>query len=177
MRNVFRDCGFTVISHEEGGVVRVSLALGRTDEYAARHAARAVRAAHTSIKPFFEPRSVAVIGASRSRSKIGGQMFRNLMSEGFLGALYPVNPAAPDVEGVRSYASVTEIPGPVDLAVINRADPLFLKQILEPCRLLYGAPRTLAELKMYAFRRYQDHRRFLAMEREYVRRKLAALSS
>lgn len=61
-----------------------------------------------------------------------------------------------------------------DVAIINSADPLFLKQILSRCRLLYGAPRTLAELKMYAFRRYQDHRRFLTMEREYVRRKIAA---
>jgi predicted nucleotidyltransferase len=63
---------------------------------------------------------------------------------------------------------------PVDLAVINRADPLFLRQIVEQARLLYGSQRALAELKMYAFRRYQDHRRFLAMEREYVRRKIAA---
>lgn len=58
----------------------------------------------------------------------------------------------------------------VDVAVINHADPLFLKQILGCCRLLYGSSRALAELQIYAFKRYQDHRRFLAMEREYVRR-------
>ena len=57
----------------------------------------------------------------------------------------------------------------VDLAVINRADPLFLYQMVSRCTLLYGSPRQLAELKMYAFRRYQDHRRFLAFERKYVR--------
>jgi uncharacterized protein len=60
----------------------------------------------------------------------------------------------------------------VDLAVINRADPLFLKKITERCRLLFGAPRDLHELKLYAFRRYQDHRRYLALERGYVARAL-----
>ena len=62
----------------------------------------------------------------------------------------------------------------VDLAVLDRADPLLLKQVLENCRLLAGSPRRLAELKIYAFKRYQDHRRFLALEREHVRRVLSA---
>jgi uncharacterized protein len=56
----------------------------------------------------------------------------------------------------------------VDVAMVNRADPLFLKKITECCALLYGSPRRLHELKMYAFRRYQDHRRYLALERDYV---------
>ena len=64
----------------------------------------------------------------------------------------------------------------MDLAVLNHADPLLLKQVVDGCRLLYGAPRALSELRMYAFKRYQDHRRFLAMERDYVRRKVAAAS-
>jgi predicted nucleotidyltransferase len=63
----------------------------------------------------------------------------------------------------------------IDLALINRADPLFLKKITEHCRLVYGPSRRLHELKMYAFRRYQDHRRFLALERVYVDRALRAL--
>lgn len=60
----------------------------------------------------------------------------------------------------------------VDLAIINRADPLFLKQIVQGCRLLYGTERQLAELEMLAFKRYQDHRRYLALEEEYVGRAL-----
>jgi predicted nucleotidyltransferase len=63
----------------------------------------------------------------------------------------------------------------VDLAVIDRADPLFLKQVTERCRLLYGAPRDLHELKCHAFRRYQDHRKYLPLEREYVARTLRAI--
>jgi len=60
----------------------------------------------------------------------------------------------------------------VDLGLINKADPLFLKKILERCELVYGEPRALAELKMYAFRRYIDHKRFLEMEEQYVGRLL-----
>lgn len=65
----------------------------------------------------------------------------------------------------------------VDVALINRADPLFLKKITERCRLVYGSPRRLAELTMYAFRRYQDHRRYLPLEREYVERTLKQLGA
>ena len=62
----------------------------------------------------------------------------------------------------------------VDLGVLNRADPLFLKKVLESARLLAGTPRALAELRLRAFRRYQDHRRYLAMEEAHVDRFLAA---
>ncbi len=61
----------------------------------------------------------------------------------------------------------------VDLAIINRADPLLLKKIMERCRLLYGDPRELHRLGMYAFKRYQDHRRFLELERRFVAQRLA----
>ena len=65
----------------------------------------------------------------------------------------------------------------VDLAVLDHADPLFLKKVLERCELLAGSPRRLAELKIYAFKRYQDHRRYLAMERDYLRHFLARFPS
>lgn len=58
----------------------------------------------------------------------------------------------------------------VDLAVINQADPLFLRQITKACRLLYGEARDLAELKLAAFRRYQDFKPYLELEARYVRR-------
>lgn len=61
----------------------------------------------------------------------------------------------------------------VDLGVLNRADPLFLKKAVESARLLAGTPRSLAELRLSTFRRYQDHRRYLAMEEAHVGRFLA----
>lgn len=56
----------------------------------------------------------------------------------------------------------------VDLALVDRADPLFLSKITEACRLLYGDPKALQRLKIYAFKRYQDHRRYLDLERRFV---------
>lgn len=70
------------------------------------------------MSPFFAPHSVAVIGASRTRGTISGELFHNLLRYEFTGALYPVNPNASVVQSVTAYRSVEEIPGAVDLAVI-----------------------------------------------------------
>lgn len=61
----------------------------------------------------------------------------------------------------------------VDLTLLNRADPLLLHQVMERGRLVYGSPRRFDELRMLAFKRYQDHRPYLAMERAYVARQAA----
>ena len=58
----------------------------------------------------------------------------------------------------------------VDVSLINGADPLHLFKICEACVLLHGNPRDLCELKLLAFKRYQDHRRFFAMEAAFVDR-------
>ena len=62
----------------------------------------------------------------------------------------------------------------VDLVFLNHADPLLLKQVTENGVLLHGDPNRWQEFRAYAFRRYQDHRRFLTMERDYVNRFVAA---
>jgi uncharacterized protein len=59
---------------------------------------------------------------------------------------------------------------PVDIAVLNRADPLLLKQVTDHARLEYGTEARFDAFRRYAFKRYQDHRRFFDMEREYVER-------
>lgn len=59
---------------------------------------------------------------------------------------------------------------PVDVAILNFADPLFLKKITEHCRLLFGERSELNELKIYAFKRYRDHQPYFALERAYVER-------
>lgn len=61
----------------------------------------------------------------------------------------------------------------VDLAILNHADPLLLRTTTDRAVLLYGTTRRFAEFRMHAFTRYQDHRRFLQLEREYVRRQAA----
>jgi len=72
----------------------------------------------TSIAPFFRPRGIAVIGASRRPGTIGWQVVDNLLRYGFQGAIFPVNPSARVVHSIPAWRSVREIPGEVDLAVV-----------------------------------------------------------
>jgi acetyl coenzyme A synthetase (ADP forming)-like protein len=71
------------------------------------------------LSPFFAPRSVAVIGASRDPSKIGGSVLANLRSAGFEGRLIAVNPHAAMVQGLEAVPSLLAVDGPVDLVVIT----------------------------------------------------------
>lgn len=56
----------------------------------------------------------------------------------------------------------------LDLAILNHADPLFLKQVMDTARPLYGEPAELRRLQLLAFKRYQDHRKYFEMERRFV---------
>ncbi len=71
-----------------------------------------------TLKVIFEPRSVAVIGASRRRDTIGYVILDSLLRDGYSGAVYPVNPRADVVHSIRAYPTIGDVPGPVDLAVI-----------------------------------------------------------
>ncbi|HEX6810386.1 MAG TPA: acetate--CoA ligase family protein [Planctomycetota bacterium] len=66
----------------------------------------------------FRPRSIAVIGASRRRGTISGEVFHNLVTRGFPGPVFPVNPNAAVVQSVRAWPSISDVPDPVDLAVL-----------------------------------------------------------
>lgn len=79
----------------------------------------------------FSPGSVAVVGASRDESKVGYAVLRNLR-ESFKGRIYPVNPKADELEGLKCFKSVSEIPGEVDLAVIV-VPSNFVAGVLEEC--------------------------------------------
>lgn len=70
------------------------------------------------LRPILAPRTIAVVGASRTPDTIGHQIVANLIRYGFTGAVYPVNPKAASIHSVRAYPAITEIPDPVDLAVI-----------------------------------------------------------
>jgi len=56
----------------------------------------------------------------------------------------------------------------LDLAVLNHADPLFLEQVMDTARMLYGTDADLRRLQLLAFKRYQDHRKYLELERRFV---------
>ena len=118
MLEVFRTSGFPVHVHAAPGEVRVEFPTELTAEAIAHFEHREWTSAVNAVRTFFHPRSVAVIGASRQRGSIGGEVLHNLLAYGFAGPVLPVNPRAPVVQSVVAYASVDEVPGPVDLAVV-----------------------------------------------------------
>lgn len=65
---------------------------------------------------------------------------------------------------------------PLDVAVLNHADPLFLKQVADQAELVYGSSRALHAFQLQAFKRYVDYRPYLALEQEYVERKSRELA-
>jgi len=71
-----------------------------------------------AVRVFFEPKSVAIVGASRTPGKIGNTILKNLLTLKYGGQLFPINPHTTEISGLKTYPSVREIPHPVDLAVI-----------------------------------------------------------
>jgi succinyl-CoA synthetase alpha subunit/RimJ/RimL family protein N-acetyltransferase len=118
MLEVFRESGLPVRIHSEPGVVRVEISTSMTPDARDRFEHREELAAAAAARALLCPRSIAVIGASRNRRTIGGRLFRNLIDGEFTGPVYPVNPAAHSVQGVRAYASILEIPDAVDVAFV-----------------------------------------------------------
>jgi acetyl coenzyme A synthetase (ADP forming)-like protein len=80
---------------------------------------------------FFNPRSVAIIGASRYKGKVGHEVLRNFVKK-FKGNIFCVNPRARSILGKACYASVSSIPKPIDLAVITTPSSI-VPQVLQDC--------------------------------------------
>jgi acetyl coenzyme A synthetase (ADP forming)-like protein len=118
MRDVFRESGFTVEERLDGGEIEVKLAVVPNEASVARLELRDRVATAASLRPFFQPRSVAVVGASRDPSSIGYRILEALVLSRFQGPVYPINPKATVVGCFRAYPSVRELPEPVDLVVI-----------------------------------------------------------
>lgn len=139
MLEVFRESGFPVEVRADIGQLKVSFPTSLTDEALQRFEHRENLASLSALKRFLSPHSVAVIGASRRRGTIGGELFRNLLTYGFEGPVYPVNPAAAVVQAVPAYPTVEAIPGPVDLAVIVVPAAEVLKAAEQCARKRVGA--------------------------------------
>jgi acetyltransferase len=82
-----------------------------------------------SLASFLDPHSIAVIGASRDPSKVGGSVLANLRSAGFAGRIVPVNIRATTVQGLPAFPSLQAVDGPVDLAVITVPAPAVLSAL------------------------------------------------
>ena len=85
-----------------------------------------------NLDKIFNPRRIALIGASDRENSVGVKLFRNLIGVGFKGVVYPVNPFRPTVQAISAYPNVTKIPRQVDLAIV--ATPAHtVPQIIEEC--------------------------------------------
>ncbi len=84
------------------------------------------------LRSFFNAESIAVIGASRTPGKVGYDVVSNLLEGGFEGPIYPVNPKADEILGLRCYSDVAEIDGSVDLAVIVIPAP-YVPSVIDAC--------------------------------------------
>jgi acyl-CoA synthetase (NDP forming)/RimJ/RimL family protein N-acetyltransferase len=118
MINVFREAGYETTGSIEYGEMHLEFAVDETAVTEAVMREREQRAEARSIHRLLYPSSVAVVGASNDAGKIGNAVFHNLLRMGFGGPLYPVNPDARHVGGVRAYRSVLDVPDDVDLVVV-----------------------------------------------------------
>jgi acyl-CoA synthetase (NDP forming)/GNAT superfamily N-acetyltransferase len=149
MIRVFRDSGYETRQAVEGGIIHVRFPLNAPEAMRERAATRERVAAANSMVPLLRPKAVAVVGASRDPSSLGNALFRNILQGRFKGAVYPVNPRATSIEGVRAYASLTDLPEAPDLVILavpaSKVLPLARKALDMGCRSLLVLAAGFAE--------------------------------
>ncbi len=119
VQHLLAELGLGVKTTPVGGpLVHTSISVAETPDFLAAVAADEKAAAHQALSRFLKPAAVAVVGASRNPSAIGGLIFQNILRGGFEGAVYPVNPKSPTVQSVAAYRSLAECPTVPDLAIL-----------------------------------------------------------
>ena len=118
MVEVFRESGFPAEVRSRPDVLDVELPTSLSPSAIERFEERERIAAVAAVRSVLEPRSVAVIGASRRAGTIGAAIMQNLIAGEFTGAVYPVNPNAEQIQSLPAYRSIADVPGPVELAVV-----------------------------------------------------------
>ncbi|MCW5848472.1 MAG: GNAT family N-acetyltransferase [Anaerolineae bacterium] len=118
MIDVFKRSGFQPRSKWSGGDIEIDFSVEPSAASAERSEARDRVATVASLRPFFKPGVVAVVGASRDPTSIGYRLVDALVTHGYQGVVYPVNPQAQAIHSIRAYASVNHLPETPDLAMI-----------------------------------------------------------
>jgi acyl-CoA synthetase (NDP forming)/RimJ/RimL family protein N-acetyltransferase len=118
MLNVFKNSGFENHRVWNSDTVHIELPVTAGGALWERTSLRERMAVVNSLAPLLKPKTIAVIGASRNIESIGNIIFRNILSSGFTGTIYPVNLQADSVNGVKAFSSIKEIPEKIDLVVI-----------------------------------------------------------
>lgn len=84
------------------------------------------------MQEFFNPTSVAIIGASNDETKLGSMLVKNMLDAGYKGKLYPINPKGGEIMGLKAYANVKDVGAPIDLAVVAVKNT-FVLQAVKDC--------------------------------------------
>jgi acyl-CoA synthetase (NDP forming)/GNAT superfamily N-acetyltransferase len=163
MLMVFSDAGYDVKRHFDDGVVSLEFNIDPTDKSRAVMESREHRAEARSIQELLAPSSVAVIGASRKWGTVGYQLLEHIIEGHFTGPVYAINPEAFELAGMLSFGRLSEVPGPVKLAII--AVPYAeVPKVVEECGAA-GVKGIVVATAGYA----DDGERGLARQRELVR--------
>jgi acetate---CoA ligase (ADP-forming) len=119
MLDVFRNSGFECHSRTDNNYIEIDFSVLPTEASVAQAEIRDRVSTVASLRPFFHPRSVAVVGASRNPGSIGGRVLQALIAAGFRGAVYPINRQATVVASLAAYPSLSALPEAPDLAVVT----------------------------------------------------------
>ncbi len=96
------------------------------------------------INTFFNPESIAVIGANNRETSVGYSVFKNIKDGGYRGKVFPVNNNSPEVQGSKSFASILDIKDSVDLAIIATPAPTVLPIVLDCVKKKIGGVAILS---------------------------------
>ncbi len=118
MIEVFRESGFEVEVKPTPDALEIEFPTSMAPQALERFQERDRLASVAAVNSVLAPASVAVIGASRRRATIGGELLQNIVAAGFDGAVYAVNEHGGQIGSLTAYRSVSELPEPVDLAVV-----------------------------------------------------------
>jgi acyl-CoA synthetase (NDP forming)/RimJ/RimL family protein N-acetyltransferase len=118
MLNILTSTGLRSTSVNHGGMVRIEIDLRPTAKYRALCDEREANAEVASTSAFLRPSTVAVVGAGRTSGSAGHEVVRSILAGDFSGTVYPVNPSARSICGVKAFAKLSLIPEPIDLAII-----------------------------------------------------------
>ena len=141
MLEVFHESGFEIRSKSERGSITVRLSLNPTTDSVLHAERRRASSTVTSMRPLLAPQTVAVIGASREPGSIGARLLHAIVSAGFAGQVYPINPNAVQLEGLpvtprsatRRAASTSPsiaVPAPAVVAVVEQCAAAGVKALV-----------------------------------------------
>lgn len=129
MLSVLRDAGLEPAYDDHGNVITTRFSSQTTEAFLASSDEQDRQAARAALTSVFKPQAVAVVGASRRPTSIGGLVFRNLIHGGFNGPVYPVNPKASYVQSVAAYPSLADCPTVPDMVLVCVPAPLVAETV------------------------------------------------